>query len=193
MTNTKPSFSESKANIETLQKLSPYFWVTYEFNLKSVESLNQILWAKEYWFKALKYQIWLTNTESFFWENETNTETFEKLSPYIWIFYKFYLKSVKSLNQILWATEYSLKVLKCQIWLTNINPFFWENDANVETLPISPYIWVFYKFALKSGNSVNRILWVMESWLKALKCQVLRNRGKRWNSLKTFSLYLSFL
>ena len=50
--------------------------------------------------------------------------------------------------------------LKCQIWLTNTKPFFWKNEANVETLPKpSRSIQVFYKFVLKPGKSL--IEWYM--------------------------------
>ena len=120
--------------------------------MKSVKSLYQILWATESWFKVLKCQIWLANTKQFFWESKANVETLQKPSPYISASYKFILMSVKSLNLILWASEYWLKALKCQIWLTNTKPFFWESEVNVETLQ-KPfyYIWVFYKFVLKFG------------------------------------------
>ena len=152
-------------------ELSPYIWVSYKFVLKSVNSLNQIFWAMEYWSKALKCQIWLTTTKQVFWESEVNIESSPKLSPYSWASYKFVLKSVNSLNQIFWATEYWFKALKCQIWLTNTKPFFWESEAKVETLPKpSPYIWVSYKFVLKSVKSLNRIFWATEYWFKALKC-----------------------
>ena len=114
-------------------KFSSYIWVFSKFVLKSVKSLNRILWATEYWFKSLKCQFCLTNTKPLFWESEANVETFQKLSPYIWVCYKFVLKSVKSLNRILWATEYWFKTIKCQIWLTNTKPFFSESEANVET------------------------------------------------------------
>ena len=54
--------------------------VSYKFILKSVKSLDRVLWAIEYWFKALLCQIWLTNTNSIFWESEAKLQTLQKLS-----------------------------------------------------------------------------------------------------------------
>ena len=171
--NTKLFFRESKANVQTLQKPSFYIWVSHKFVLKSVKYLNRILWATEYWFKALKCQIWLTNTKPFFWKSKANVKTLQKLSLYIWVSYRFVLKSVNSLYRIFLATEYWFKTLKCQIWLTNTKPFFWEIEANVETLQkLSPYLWVSYKFLLKSLKSPYRIFLITEYWFKALKCQI---------------------
>ena len=171
--NTKLFFRESKANVQTLQKPSFYIWVSHKFVLKSVKYLNRILWATEYWFKALKCQIWLTNTKPFFWKSKANVKTLQKLSLYIWVSYRFVLKSVNSLYRIFLATEYWFKTLKCQIWLTNTKPFFWEIEANVETLQkLSPYLWVSYKFLLKSLKSPYRIFLTTEYWFKALKCQI---------------------
>ena len=199
MANTKPFLRESEANVETFQKRSPSIWVYYKFVSKSVKRLNRISWATESWFKALKCKIWLTNTKSLFWEGETNAETLQKPSPYIWVSYKFVLKPVESRNWILEATEYWFKALKCQIWLTNTKPFFWESEANVETLQKpSPYIWVSYKFVLKSVKSLNRILWATEYWFKALKCKIWLTNTKPffWESkanikiLQKRSLYI---
>ena len=67
----------------------------------------------------------------FFWESETNLETFQKLSPYIWVSYKFVLKSVKSLNRIFWVIKYWFKALECHIWSMNSKPFFWESEAKL--------------------------------------------------------------
>ena len=172
LTNTKPYFWESEANVKTLEKPFPQIWFFYNFVLLSVKSLNRVLWALESWFEALKCQIWLTNKKLFFWESEVNVETLQKFSPYIWVCYKFVLKSIKSLNRILLATEPWFEALKCQIWLTNTKPFFWESDANVETLQNLLCIWVSYKFVLKSVKSLNRILWATEYWFKSLKCQI---------------------
>ena len=173
LTNTKPFFWESDANLETLHKLSPYIRVFYKLVLKFGKNLNQMFWAMEYWFKALKCQIWLTNTKPFFCENEANLETVHKLSRSIWVSYKFVLKSVKSLNRSFWATEYWLKALKFQFWLTNTKPFFMESQAYLETLQKRfSYIWVSYKFLLKSVKSLNWIFCATEYWCKALKCQI---------------------
>ena len=179
LTNTKPFFWENDANLETLQNLSPYIWVSYKFLLKSVNSLNRIFWTTGCLFKALKCQVWLTNTKPVYWESEANIETFEKVSLYIWVSYKFVLKSGKRLNWIFWATEYWLKALKCKLWLTNTKLFFWESEAHLETLQtLSLYIWVSNKFFLESVKILNRILWATEYWFKALKCQIWLTKTK---------------
>ena len=166
-------FQESEWNIETFQKVFTYVSVFYKFVLKSVNSLTRIFWAMEYWFKALKCQIWLSNTKPFFWDTEANLEPFQKLSRYILVSYKFVLKYVNSLRRIFCNMEYWFKTLKDQSWLTNTKPFFWESKANLETLQkISPLISVFYIFVLKSVKSLNRIFWAMEYWFKALKFQI---------------------
>ena len=169
LTNTKPSFWQNEVNIETVQKRFSYLGVSYKFVYKSVRTKNRILWATKYWFKALKSQIWFTNTKPFSWESEVNVEVLQKPFPYIWFCYKFVLKSLKRLNQNLWATEYRFKALKCQIWLTNTKPFFWENKANIETVKKpSPCIGVSYKFLLKSVKNRNRILWALEYWFNRI-------------------------
>ena len=149
--------------------------------MKSVNSLNRILWPKEYWFKASKCQIWLTNTKPFFWESKANIETHSY---------------IKNRNRILWALEYWFKSLKCQIWLTVTKPFFWESETNVETLQkLSPYIWVSCKFVLKSGKSLNRISWAIESCFKASKCQIWLTNTNHFsgNSRQTLKLSKNFL
>ena len=160
--------------------------------MKSVNILNRILWATKYWLKALKCQIWLTNTKPFFSESEANTETLQKRSFYIWVSCKFVLKSVKSLNRILWATEYCFKALKCQIWLTNTKIFFWESEANVETLQKpSPYLWVSYKFVLKFVKSLNQVLSAIEYWFKALKYQIWFTNANHFSKKAKQTLKLS--
>ena len=150
------------------KKFLPIFEVFYKFVLKCLNVLNWIFWTREYCFKALKCKNWLTNTNPLFWQSETNIETLQNFSVDIWVFYKFVLKSVKSLNQILWATEYWFKALKCQILSTNTKPFFWETKSKIETLQkFFPFLWVSNKFALKSVNSLNWILWTTECWFKA--------------------------
>ena len=179
LTNTKPFFWESEANVESLQKRSPYIWVSSKLVLKPVKSVNRIFWATEYWFQALKRRIWLTKTRPLFWESEANVETLQKPSFYISVSYEFILKSAKSLNRILWATEYWFKALKCQIWLMNIKLFFWKTEANVETLQKpSPYVWVSCNFVFQSEKSLNRILLATEYWFKALKFQIWLTRTK---------------
>ena len=142
---------------------------------------NRIFWAAQYWFKTLKCQIWLTNKKPFFWENEGNLETLQQVSLYIWVYYKFVLKSFNSLNWILWAMEYWFKALKCQIWCTNTESFFWESETNIETLQKgSPYTWVFYKFILKSGKNLSwlwlllfRIFWMLNIQLSNTQLETI--------------------
>ena len=108
-------------------------------------------------------------------------ETFFLYLSFQW----FFLKSVKSLNRTLWTTESWLKLLKCQTWLTNTKPFFWESEANVNTLQRhSPYIWVSYKSVFKSVKSLKPILWTTEYWLKVLKYQTCFTNTKSflWKS-----------
>ena len=61
----KPFFWESDRNFDSFQKLFPNIWASYKFVLRSVNSLNRIFWGTEYWFNALKCQIWLTNQKHF--------------------------------------------------------------------------------------------------------------------------------
>ena len=133
-TNTRSFLGENEAKLETLQKLSPSTGVSYKFVSKSVRSLNRIFSVIKYWFQALECQICSTNTNLSFWESKINLGTLEKLFPYIGVSYKFVLKSVKSLNRIFWAMDYSFKALQCQIWSTNTKSFFWKNEAKRETL-----------------------------------------------------------
>ena len=159
LTNTKPLFPlfwKRETNLETLEKRSGYIWVSYKFVFKSVKDLNRIFWTMQYWLKALKCPIWLTNTKPFFWESKANLETLQILSRYIWDSYKFVLTSVKKLNRIFWAIEYWLKALKWQICLRNTEPFFWESEADIETLQkLSPNIDVTYKLVLESGQNLS--------------------------------------
>ena len=105
---------KAKTNLGTLQKLFSYLGVGYKFVLNSVKTHIGIFCAREYWFRALECKIWPTNTQSFFWENGTNLQILEKLSPYIGVSDKFVLKSVKSLNRIFWVIEYWLKFLEAK-------------------------------------------------------------------------------
>ena len=92
--------------MKTLQNLFLYIGVSYEFVLKSVKGVNRIFGVTEYWFKALQYQIWSTNTKPFLWESEAKFETLLKLSPCIRVSDKFVWKSVKTLNRTFFAMEY---------------------------------------------------------------------------------------
>ena len=92
-------------------------------------------------------------------------------------FLKSFLKSVKSLNRISWVMEYWLIAFLCQIWLTNINTFFWESVSNLGYLRDSMFVQDF----------------IMVNLVNKYKIFFLENRGKPWNSPKTFSLHWSFL
>ena len=133
LTNTKPFFWHSEANAETFEKFSLYIWVSYKFDLKSVNSLNQILWAAEYSCEAFKCRNWLKNIKHFSWESGTNIETLQDFFSYIWVSHKFIFQSVKSLNRFWCATEYWFKALKCKIHLKNTKAFLWESEANIES------------------------------------------------------------
>ena len=121
-------------SLKVSKNISLYIAVSYKLVLKSVKSLTRIFSVIEYWFNALECQICSTNTNLSFWESKINLGTLEKLFPYIGASNKFVLKSVKRLNQILWAMDYSFKALQCQIWSTNTKSFFWKNEAKRETL-----------------------------------------------------------
>ena len=85
-------WSVSKAWIESF-KLSKNFF-------KSVEGLNRISWAMEYWFKALKCQLWLTNTKPFSWESKASIETLKNLFSHTEVTYKLALESGKNLSWV---------------------------------------------------------------------------------------------
>ena len=49
----------------------------------------------------------------------------------------------------------------------NIEPFFWDSNANLQTLQKLPsYYKISYKFPLKSVKNLNRIFSVFECWFK---------------------------
>ena len=171
--NTKSFSWGTNANLGTLQKLSPYIAVSHKFVLKSVKSLNRMFWAMENWFKFLECQIWWANAQLFFWESKINLGTLQKLFPGIRVWYKFALKSVKSLNWILQVMQYWFKDSECQIWWTNTKLFFWESETNLGTLQkFFPYIGVSYRFVLKFVKIQTGIFLAMEDWFKALECQI---------------------
>ena len=113
LTNTKPFFWESEANLGTHQKKFPWVGFSYKFVFKCVKSRNRILWAMEYWFKALECQIWSTNTKPFFWGKKANFGTLQKLSPYTGVSYKFVLKCVRNLSW-LWFSFFQM------LWMLNV-------------------------------------------------------------------------
>ena len=89
------------------------------------------------------------------------------------------------------------KTFRCQIWLPNTKPLFWESKVKVKTLhKLSPYIWLPYKFFLKSVKKPElnlRINGILVQGFKMAKTIFLGKRGKNWNFLKTCSFDLSFL
>ena len=161
------------------------------------------MWGTDYWFKALKCQISLTNIKPFFWHSEPKVETLQKFSINIWVFSKFVLKSVKSLNRMLSVTEYSCKAFKWRNWRKNTKPFFWESGANVETLQdFFSYIWLSHKFFFAvcqkpKSNLMSYGILVqglkMPDFVDKYKSILLRKRSKYFNFLKSFFLYLSSL
>ena len=65
-------------------------------------------------------------------------------------------KTLKLSKSFLLILEFPINLF--QIWLTNTKPFFWESEANLETLQkLSARIGVTYKFVLKSVESLNRL------------------------------------
>ena len=78
-------------------------------------------------------------------------------------------------------------------------PFLWESDAKLETFQKhSLYIGVFYKSALNSVKTLNRIFWAKEYWFKALYNlkfgQRIQNHfsGKARLTLKLFEKFFCF-
>ena len=85
--------------------------------------------------------------KSFLWKSRVDLETFQRLSAYIQVSYKFVLKSFKSLNRIFCTTEYWFNALECQICTMSKKSFFWESKTNLGTLQkLSHYIGVSYNF-----------------------------------------------
>ena len=145
----------------------------------------------------------ILSTKSVFWKNEAKLETLQKLSPDIWVFNKFVLKSSKTLNQIFSVIEYWSKALECKIWLTNTKSFCWESEASLQILQktLSLY-WSFlqicFEVCLKAeSNPLSDWLLVQSfnvlNFVVKYKINFLEKWDKAWNSSKTFSLYLSFL
>ena len=164
--------------------------------LKSVRSLNQILWKIRNWFKALECQISWTNTKLFLWEREANLGTLQKLFTYIGVSYQFVLKSLKTLIWIFLAMEYCFRALECQLSLMNAKSFFWENVANRKTLQnLSSYVGISYKFFLKSVKSLNPLFWVIKYWFKAFEYQIWSTNTKSLSEevRQTLELFKSFL
>ena len=158
---TKPSFWESEAGIETFQIFSLHVGVFYELVLKSAKSLNRIFCATESWWKGQKCKICSTNTKPFFWENEACFKTSRIVSLHVRVPYELVLKSAKILNWIFCATECWLKVQKSKICLTNTKPFFFESEADFESLRrFSLHVGVSYKFVLASVKSLS-LLWFL--------------------------------
>ena len=89
--------------------------------------------------------------------------------------------------------------LKCQTWSTNTKPFFWESEANLETLQkLSPYIRVSYKFVLTSVKKLNRIFLMIEiasRLYNAIFGWEIQNRfsGKARQTLKLYKNFFLIL
>lgn len=109
-TSTKPYFWKSETSLETLQKLSSQIGVNYKLDVKCVKSLNRDLWGIEHWYKVQKRQILSESAKSCFWKMEESLKTFQNLSFYLLVTYKFILKSIKSLNSIFWWLNIGIKL-----------------------------------------------------------------------------------
>ena len=112
----KTIFWECGANFGSLQKLSPDIGVAYKLVLKCFETWKWMFWAMKYWFKSLECQTWSTNTKPFFWESEKNLGTFQNLSRYIIVAYKFVLKCVRNLSCLWFSFFQMLCMLNVQLW-----------------------------------------------------------------------------
>ena len=120
-------------------KLSKNFLPMFEF-----KSLNQILWASEYWFKALKCQFWLTNTTAFLSKKEAKPWP----SPKTFSLYLGFLQICFEVCQKPKSKVMSFGILAQGFKMPNLvneyKTIFWESGANVKTLQkFSPYIRVF--------------------------------------------------
>ena len=60
-------------------------------------------------------------------------ETFQNVSFFIGVTNKLVLESAKSLSLIFEITQYRCQAQKCIIWSMNTKPFFWKNEAHLET------------------------------------------------------------
>ena len=123
LTNAKPFFLGKRDkpwnSSKTLSLYWSFLWICFEV----CQTLHQIFWEIEYWFKSLGCQIRSTNTKPFFWKSEVKLQTLQNLSPYIDVCRKFVLNLAKIINRISWAMEYWFKAWECRIWLTNTKPF----------------------------------------------------------------------
>ena len=127
------------------------------------------------------------NTKPFFSESETDLVTPKKLTHSIRVFYKFILKSVKSLTRTLWAMEHWFNDSEYQICSMNTKPFFWERKTNLGTLQkLCRYIEVSCKYILKYVKSLNGKFWAMEYCFWGLEWQIWNTNTQPflWKSKK---------
>ena len=115
-------FLEKRGKPWNFLKNFSHIGVSYKFVFKSAKSLNWIFWVIEYWCKAQKCNVGSMNAKTFPGKTRQTFSLYWKISPYIGIFYKFVLKSPKSLNRIIWMIEYWYKAPKCK--------FSWQMQNN---------------------------------------------------------------
>ena len=127
--------------------------------MKSVKSLNGIIWATEYWLMASLCQTWLTNTKPFFWKSKPNLGYLQNLCSYIGVSYRLVLNSTKDRNGI-------FSVIQGFIMLDlgdNYKNIFLEKQGKPwNSTNHSSFFGNFYKFPMKTVLSVNWIFWVIE-------------------------------
>ena len=140
----------------------------------------------------------MTNTKSFFWENEARLESLQKVSPCFGVWYRFVLESIKSLNRIFSGLEYWLKACECQIWSSNRRRFFWETETNLGTLQkVLRYVGASYKFFLKCVRNFSwmwisffQMLWMSNVQLSNTQLEIITDLYAIYRYLRNFIMNL---
>ena len=99
--------------VRLASKLCKKFLPMLEFPIKLFWNLQKALIKSSVRLnvgKRLKNAKFIRRIQNhFLWEGKANVEPSRKVSKYIEVFYKFTLKSVKSVNRIFWAIEHWFK------------------------------------------------------------------------------------
>ena len=156
MTNTKPFFWESEASLGILQKVSPFFGVSYNFP----SSINRIFWVIEFGSRLYNGKF-CQQIQNHFFRKARRTL---KPSKNLLLMLEFPKNLCWSLPKI--AMESSASLNLASSLYTHINgkarqPFGFSTT-------FFPYARVSFKFVLKSAKNRNRIFWVIKYWFKAL-------------------------
>ena len=123
--------------LETPQKVSRYYAVSYKFVLKSVKSLIQICSVFNI---SLRLQTVKFGGRRRNYLSGKPRPSFKYLESFFFLL-EFLLKSIKRLNRIFQAQEDSFKALQCQILSINTKSFVWESEAKLGTiLKLSPIL-----------------------------------------------------